>query len=681
MEHLKWADQVLYLEGRADVERVSDLTRFIKENTFMISMDDLLSEGEPTPQQKMGCSLEDIPEQKQSSPVEDLVAQPPNASTDLDGSKASTKETPMKHQREKLGVHQYYLATFDWPIVVRWIICTALSGLLVKVPNIFLRILLERDSANGLLSIGGYALFSLAGMAASAVTIMYFLEHMIAPPCRRLHQKLLDTTLQMSAMCFFNTDVSTLIDRFSRDISIISKDLPISCVYSAELVFMVVVDIAIILSGMNVSIALLPIAIAFLYLLQKRYASSSRQMRLLQLEASGRVFNFLDDISAGIDQIRAHQEVDIFQERFESRLDYYLRPFYESCTIQQSLHMMLDIAVTGAASLLISSGLKSIISTSPVGTGLVMLNLLALTQTITRLCDSFIETETALDAVARVQNFEEQTPVEDDVVFGSDKLTADWPDKGKIEFQNVSVRYNPSSKTSAKMLKNVSLNIEAGENTSMVGPTGSGKSALLMTLLNMLPYEGTILIDNVDIRSVPNQVLRSKITSIAQTTFRLPGTVRFNLYPYEDRDQVQDATMIEVLKKLQLWEEFGRKSALDTHMNMTRLSPGSCQAFSLARGIIHHLQTNSKIILMDQATNKMDADTAKIARLAMQEYFQDCTKIRVMGGSEEYTTPLDLVVKLTNGAAQIVKRFVKPEGGLMYMDITPDSPSSEEGEF
>jgi ABC-type multidrug transport system fused ATPase/permease subunit len=108
-----------------------------------------------------------------------------------------------------------------------------------------------------------------------------------------------------------------------------------------------------------------------------------------------------------------------------------------------------------------------------------------------------------------------------------------WPSMGgDLVFKNVTIKYAPHLDPA---LAGVSFTIKGGSKTAVIGRTGSGKSTLALTLLaTILPSEGNIVVDNVDLADVDKQILRTRITFLAQDPVLFPGTMRMNLDPLEE---------------------------------------------------------------------------------------------------------------------------------------------------
>ena len=177
--------------------------------------------------------------------------------------------------------------------------------------------------------------------------------------------------------------------------------------------------------------------------------------------------------------------------------------------------------------------------------------------------------------------------------------------KGDIEFKNVFFKYDEERKNNT--LDSVSLKISGGKMTSIVGHSGAGKS----TILNLIPrfYDadlGDIKIDNQSIYKSTINSLRKNISLVSQDTTLFDDTIRNNI-AYANLNSTQEE--IEEAAKHSYASEFIDKlpNKYETIIgeNGTRLSGGEKQRLSIARAILK----KSQIILLDEATSSLDAET------------------------------------------------------------------------
>ena len=194
--------------------------------------------------------------------------------------------------------------------------------------------------------------------------------------------------------------------------------------------------------------------------------------------------------------------------------------------------------------------------------------------------------------------------------------------KGDIGFKNVSFKYNGGNE---EVLKNISLTIQGGEMTALVGHSGAGKS----TLLNLIPrfYDcnsGDVNIDSQSIYDLKIDSLRSNISLVNQEITLFDDTVKNNI-AYANLD----ATEQEILNvaKHSFCDEFIEKlpDKFDTLIgeNGVRLSGGQKQRLSIARAMLK----KSKIILLDEATSSLDSETESKIQEAIKNLIKDRTTL------------------------------------------------------
>ena len=173
-----------------------------------------------------------------------------------------------------------------------------------------------------------------------------------------------------------------------------------------------------------------------------------------------------------------------------------------------------------------------------------------------------------------------------------------------IEFSNVSFNYGEETKV---VLKNINLNISGGKMTSLVGLSGAGKS----TILNLIPRfydptDGDIKIDNQSIYTKKLSSLRKNISLVSQETTLFDDTVLNNIkYANLDASNEEITEAAKLSYSSEFIDNLPKKINTFIGENGVRLSGGEKQRISIARAILK----KSKIILLDEATSSLDAET------------------------------------------------------------------------
>lgn len=197
-------------------------------------------------------------------------------------------------------------------------------------------------------------------------------------------------------------------------------------------------------------------------------------------------------------------------------------------------------------------------------------------------------------------------------------------EKGNIKFNNVSFKFPNAEEP---VLSKITFEAKKGEVVGILGTTGSGKS----TLLNLIPRlydvtEGSILIDGVDVREIPQEELRKKISFAPQKAVIFTGTVIENIKI--GNPEATDEEIIEASKIAQA-HEFIEKLPLgyDTVISEggTNLSGGQKQRISIARAILR----KGDIFVFDDCFSALDFKTEAKVRLALNEILKNATTIIV----------------------------------------------------
>ena len=192
--------------------------------------------------------------------------------------------------------------------------------------------------------------------------------------------------------------------------------------------------------------------------------------------------------------------------------------------------------------------------------------------------------------------------------------------EGRVEFQNVSFRYLD---TTDDALKDVSFSVSPGKRIALIGGTGSGKS----TITSLIPrfYDvsnGAVLVDGVDVRQLPLEVLRREIGMVLQDTFLFSDTIGENIA--YGRPEATEEAIIAAAKAARIHDYIASlPDGYDTVVGErgVSLSGGQKQRVAIARALV----MNPKILILDDATSSVDTETEFEIQQALQTAMQGRT--------------------------------------------------------
>ena len=197
-----------------------------------------------------------------------------------------------------------------------------------------------------------------------------------------------------------------------------------------------------------------------------------------------------------------------------------------------------------------------------------------------------------------------------------------WPYSGKLEINNLYLKYRPDLDY---VLKGVNVVINGGEKVGLVGRTGAGKSTLITALYgSFADYEGAIKIDEKEIKSVGLKTLRGNMSVIPQDPYLFKDTIQANIDPLCVNT---DQAVIDMLIEVGLWDKFSLEGGLKFKVEKggKNLSQGEKQLICLTRALL----SGNKFVLMDEATANIDNHTESMIQELIKTKFSDSTIIMI----------------------------------------------------
>jgi subfamily B ATP-binding cassette protein MsbA len=194
--------------------------------------------------------------------------------------------------------------------------------------------------------------------------------------------------------------------------------------------------------------------------------------------------------------------------------------------------------------------------------------------------------------------------------------------KGNVVFEEVNFSY---PNTQEQAIKNINISIEGGTTTALVGHSGAGKS----TIMNLLPRfydpkEGKIYIDEQNILSITLSSLRKNISMVSQDIILFDDTVRANIaYANMNASEKQIKDACDFAAATEFIDKLPEKFETIIGENGIRLSGGQKQRISIARAVLK----NSPIILLDEATSSLDAESEEKVQNAVMNLTKNKTTL------------------------------------------------------
>lgn len=541
-----------------------------------------------------------------------------------------------------------------------WLIIIIVSGLGNAIPRLYLLYWMgnaPEDKHYFIL----YAFLPLIFAIVTGAGLYLLFQHLCARASINLHRRMAVTVAGSTIGFLSATDTGYLLSRFTVDMEILTKRIPASLHNTFYFGVGTIAQLGMALSAATYMTLLIPVIIVALFFVQKYYLRTSRQLRRLDLESQGPIVAALREASDGLIHIRGFGWQERVIERSLEAIDESQKPVYLLYSAQQCLGLATNLIAAFIGIILAIVALYAKQGTTANSAGLSFLSVIVLGGYFNDTIRHWTLMETAVGSLRRLHELLLHAVLE------SNERTApvpdNWPSAGGVVLNNVTARYRSDETVQAPVLQEVSVTIAPGKKVGITGRSGSGKTSLLYSLLGFLDYDGTIFIDGINIATVPLDELRARIVTISQDQVQLDGTIRENMLPFDkpwgrppanvdekqsEAEKSRDRVVREVLVRLRIWEQLEQKKGLDTRLKEAGFSHGEMQLLCIARAVVRRRLTDSKLLLVDEATGSLDSFRDQTVREMMKEYFRGCTII-VVAHREESIADSTLTIEMRAG--------------------------------
>jgi ATP-binding cassette subfamily C (CFTR/MRP) protein 1 len=375
-------------------------------------------------------------------------------------------------------------------------------------------------------------------------------------------------------------------------------------------------------------VPLVPLSMAY-NRIQKWFRKTSTELQRVTKIANSPIFADFSQTLSGTSTIRAYRAKSRFFNRCKSSFDKLNASYVLVQLVGYWLALRLDIMGGFVGGFIGAVALYSRdYDCIPAGwLGLSLTYAFEITFYLKFVVQMIANIEGEMASVERIlyysNHIEPEAPAE---LPGQDPSQGEWPTKGGIRFEHVSMRYRDGP----LVLEDISLKIKGGEKIGVCGRTGSGKSSLMTALFRICEIEsgdGRILIDRVDTREMGTLILRENVSIIPQDPVLFCNNVRYNLDPTDRADDAQMWTALAKVRMDEVVKGLPGGLGLDAHVSEggENFSQGQRQLICIARALLRQ----SKILVLDEATASIDNETDAVIQTMIQRNFIDTTVLTI----------------------------------------------------
>lgn len=422
------------------------------------------------------------------------------------------------------------------------------------------------------------------------------------------------THIQKLTFTFFDgRPTGKILARVIGDVNSLNE-LFTNCVTTLIPDFTVIICVAAIMISLNLKLALLalamlPLMMATMFLLR----TTTRKRWQVYRKKNSNLNAFTHEDFSGIRVVQSFAAEGYTEETFNKLLYEHRGAFVNAVRVGDTFWPLVDfswgfgsILVYWYGVSLINNGLEGItVGLLVAFTGYISM----FWRPIMNLSNFYNQLITNLSAAERIF---EILDIEPDIK-DSRKATEMPVIKGRVEFRNVSFGYSEEK----KVLDKISFKIKEGQTVALVGPTGAGKTTIVSLIARFYEVDGgEVLIDNINVKDVTLESLRSQMGIMTQDTFLFSGSIRDNI-AYGKLDASEDE-IIAAAKAVNAHDFImALEKGYDTNVNErgARLSVGQRQLISFARAML----ANPRILILDEATASIDTHTERLVQQGIKK--------------------------------------------------------------
>lgn len=442
-----------------------------------------------------------------------------------------------------------------------------------------------------------------------------------------LRSSMMEKYTNLTAGELTKQEPGTIVSRFVGDVDTV-ENLFTSGIISmfADACKIISILVVIWLKNRGLAIVLL-ILLPFLYWFTRTVQKNMLKAQIENRRAVGRASGHVPETLHNIRTVHT-----LGKERYmEQRYDEYIAESYRAVdrtnfydAIYSPVILILNAIVVAVVMLFSASGNAKVLTLFGMSAGTAVAVINYISQIFTPVESLGMEIQTIQSAIAGVHRINEFYALEElpERVRNLETPVVTEEETPFVELQNVTFAYEDDSR---KILHHLSFKVYPGEQVTLSGRTGAGKSTVFKLLLGLYqPGEGKVLIQGRDAFQIPEHEKRSLYGYVEQTFHRVPGTVRDQITLYDERftqEEVREAAKIAGLDTTIEQLEKG----YDTPCTPEIFSQGQWQLLSIARAAV----AKPKLLLLDEITANLDAQTEEEVLQALKRASEGRTVISI----------------------------------------------------
>jgi subfamily B ATP-binding cassette protein MsbA len=515
-----------------------------------------------------------------------------------------------------------YLYPYRWRMALAILALLLSSGMGLAFPLVIVRLLDSVTQVKSYGSLNGLALL-LVGLFLVQAAFSFVQSYLLTYVGERIVYDLrtsLYSHLQRLSLDFYAVRrVGEIVSRLSSDVTQMRTMLTTNITQLLSQVVTLIGAVAIVLTlNANLTLFILglaPVLVLMAFVFGRRIQKASTGVQDQLADATVVAEEGLQGVRVVKSFGREHYEI----QRYQTAMDGTFRSSLRMAVYNSLFGSVMMFLGFGAVAALIWYGGREVIAgrlTLALISGFLIYGI-AIAASLGGLGSLYGQLRAAIGGVQRVfELLDTNASVQD-----APNAAALPASQGRITFQNVSFSYE----SGVPVLREVSLDLRAGEILALVGPSGAGKS----TLMNMIPrfYDptsGSVRIDGHDLRTITQDSLRAQLAIVPQDTLLFGGTIRENiLYGRLDASDADVIAAAQAANAHDFIMAFPQQYDTVVGERGAKLSGGQRQRIAIARAILK----DPRILLLDEATSALDNESEGLVQEALNRLMHNRTTV------------------------------------------------------